>query len=451
MKKSIEASLDRLGAFDDRAFGHRARQLRLDTLVRLRWLAVSGQAAALFVSHVGLGVTIPVAPCLACLAASALLNVALRARFPVSMRLNDVWATRVLAFDIAQLAALLALTGGLANPFSILFLAPIMTSAVSLPWPKTLRLLALALFCATVLEFWYRPLGGPDGGAIQPPPLYRVALWAAIGVSAIFVSIYGSRVATEARQLASALAATELMLARAQHLTQLDGLAAAAAHELGTPLATVALVVRELANQPRVAAQCADDLRLVEDQVARCRAILGKLSSPTDMATAPIHEAALGQLIEEIAAPHRLLDIAIEVVLSGDGPEPVCRRNPATLYGLTNIVENAVAFAASKVTIEAGWTRREVHIVIVDDGPGFSVQVLAQVGEPYISDRASARRGEGEPAGGLGLGLFIAKALLERTGAQMRIGNAATPHRGASVAISWPYATFVQTKRVSEA
>jgi two-component system, sensor histidine kinase RegB len=435
-----------LNAFDDDEFGQRARQLRLDTLIRLRWLAALGQTAALLVSHFGLGVRFPVLPTLACLAASVLLNVWLRGRFPVSLRLNDAWATYILAFDIAQLGALLFLTGGLGNPFSILFLAPVMTSAVSLPWRQTLRLLAFALFCATILEFWHWPLRGPDGLAIEPPPLYDIGLWAAIGVSAIFVSIYGSRVASEARQLASALTATELMLARAQHLSQLDGLAAAAAHELGTPLATVALVVHELARQPQVAAHCAEDLRLVEEQVGRCRTILGKLSSPTHIAAASIEEAALGHLIEEIAAPHRLQDVAIEVDLAGEGPEPVCRRNPAVIYGLTNIVENAVGFAATKVTIQAGWTRQEARVVIADDGPGFPPQVLAQLGDPYISDRASARRGDGEPAGGLGLGLFIAKALLERSGAQIEISNAAAPNRGASVAISWPLDMFEQTR-----
>jgi two-component system sensor histidine kinase RegB len=301
-----------LGAFDGDELGQLARQLRLDTLIRLRWLAVSGQAAALLFSYFRLGIHIPLWPCCGCLAASALLNIWLRGRFPLSLRLNDAAATRILGFDIAQLAALLGLTGGLTNPFSILFLAPIMTSGVSLPWQKTLRLLTFALACTTLLAFCYVPLRGANGDIIAPPKLYSVGLWAAIGVSAIFVSIYGSRVAIESRQLASALTATELMLARAQHLTQLDGLAAAAAHELGTPLATVALVVHELARQPQVDKHFADDLRLVEDQVARCRTILGKLSTPGEIGESPIDEAALGHLIEEIAAPHRLQDIKIE-------------------------------------------------------------------------------------------------------------------------------------------
>ena len=250
------------------------------------------------------------------------------------------------------------------------------TSAVSLPWRRTLLLLGLTLSCATVLEFWSWPLRDLGGLPIAPPPLYSLGLWAAIAVSAIFVSIYGNRVASEARQLASALNATELILARAQHLSQLDGLAAAAAHELGTPLATVALVVHELAAQPQVAAHCSDDLRLVEEQVGRCRTILGKLSAPSEMAMNSIEEASLGDLIEEIAAPHRLQDVEIQVDIRGEGPAPICRRNPAVLYGLTNIVENAVGFAAERVEILATWTPSEVRIVVRDDGPGFPSQVL---------------------------------------------------------------------------
>ena len=388
-----------MSAFDHDEFGQRARQLRLDTLIRLRWLAVIGQSAALSLAHFGLGVHFPVLAAIFCVLASALLNVWLRGRFPVSLRLDDARAVYILGFDIAQLAALLALTGGLTNPFSILFLAPVMTSAVSLPWGATVRLLAFTLACATALEFFRWPLIGSDGAAIVPPPLYALGLWAAIGVSASFVAIYGSRVATEARQLASALNATELVLARAQHLSQLDGLAAAAAHELGTPLATVALVVHELAAQPDLAEHSADDLRLVKEQIARCRTILGKLSAPSEMAVTSIQEAGIGHLIEEVAAPHRLLDVQIEVLVSGDGPEPVCRRNPAMLYGLTNLLENAVGFAASRVKISATWTANEVRIAILDDGPGFPPQVLERWGEPYISDRAGARRPDAPPAG----------------------------------------------------
>ncbi len=433
-----------MDAFDDEDFGQRARRLRVDTLIWLRWLAIFGQTAAVLVAHFALGLQFPFAACFLCIGASAVLNVALRMRFSVSHRLDDFWAANVLGFDIAQLAALLYLTGGLANPFSILFLAPIMTSAVSLPLRRTVAVLAFMLVCATALQLWHWPLRWPGGEQFQPPALYGVGLWTEIAVSAIFVTIYANRIAEEARQLASALTATELSLARQQHLSQLDGLAVAAAHELGTPLATVALVVHELASLPAISTHCAEDLRLVEDQVARCRSILGKLSSPATIAAASLEETTLGELIEEIVTPHRLLDVAIEVEREGSAPEPVCRRNAGISYGLTNVVDNAVRFAESRVMIRASWTASTVKIVIADDGPGFPPQILARLGVPYISTRGSGRRREGEVAGGMGLGLFIANALLERSGASLEIANAPPSQPGAVATIVWPLAAFEQ-------
>jgi two-component system sensor histidine kinase RegB len=434
-----------LDAFDDQDFGQRARRLRVDTLIWLRWLAIVGQTAAILTAHFALGLQFPVVACFVCVAASVVVNAGLRVRFPVTHRLDDSWAIYVLAYDVAQLAALLALSGGLANPFSFLFLAPIMTAAVALPLRRTLTLLAFTLACATALQFWSVTLRWPDGTAFEPPSLYVIGMWISIAISGAFIAIYGSRIAEEARQLSSALTATELSLARQQHLSQLDGIAAAAAHELGTPLATVALVVHELAAQPQIAAQWADDLHLAEEQVARCRTILRKLSSPDTIAAASLEETTLGDLIEEIVAPHRLLDVTIEVESEGTPPEPMCRRNAGLIYGLHNIVENAVSFAELRVQISASWTASEVRIVIADDGPGFPPHVLGRLGEPYISTRGGAtRRREDEAAGGLGLGLFIAKALLERSGAVLRIANAPAPGSGAVATIVWPIEKFEQ-------
>lgn len=431
-----------MDAFDDEDFGQRARRLRVDTLIWLRWLAVFGQTAAVLIARFALGLQFPTIACFICIGASVVLNGALRMRFSVSHRLDDFWAANILGFDVAQLAALLCLTGGLGNPFSILFLAPVMTAAASLPLRRTLALLGFTLVCATVPQLWHWPLLWPGGEEFQPPALYGVGLWTAIAVSAIFVTIYANRVAEEARQLASALTATELTLAREQHLSQLDGLAAAAAHELGTPLATVAVVVHELAALPQIAAHCAEDLQLVEQQVGRCRSILGRLSSPATIAESSLEETTVGELIEELAAPHRLLDVEIAVEREGPAAEPVCRRNAGMIYGLSNLVENAVSFAASRVEIRASWTSSIVKIVIADDGPGFPPQVLARLGEPYMSTRGAGRRREGETAGGMGLGLFIAKVLLERSGASLEIANAPPSESGAVATVLWPRAAF---------
>ncbi len=425
-----------LDAIVEEDFGRRASQLRLGTLVRLRWLACAGQLAALLIAHFALGAGFLFMPSLGCVVASAAFNLYLSTRFPIGRRLHDDFATAILAFDIGQLAALLFFTGGLANPFAVLFLAPIMISAVSQPWRETVKLLAFSLLCVTALEFFHSELTY-NGVPLDPPQLYEIGLWASIGVSAGFVALYGNQVAGEARQLSSALAATELTLARAQHLSQLDGLAAAAAHELGTPLATVAVIVHELAAQADLQALCGEDLALAETQLARCRTILQKLSSPGKLASEARDDVPLETLLEEVVAPHRLQGVEIKATLAGKGAQPLSRRNPALIYGLDNLVSNAVGFAGSSVSIEGSWSAETIQIVIRDDGPGFPPQVLRKWGEPYISDRAGARRGDGEAVAGLGLGLFIAKALLERTGAELKIENARAPERGALVAVSW--------------
>jgi two-component system sensor histidine kinase RegB len=433
-------------ALADDDFGQRARQLRVDTLIRLRWLAVAGQSAAVLVTRVGLGFQLPMVWCFLCIGMSALLNFGLRLRFPVSQRLDDGRATIILGFDILQLAALLFLTGGLVNPFSILFLAPIMISAASLPLRRTAVLLMLALACSTVLTFWRRPLPWLEGADLHVPMLYSVAIWVAIAVGAAFITIYAHRVAEEARLLAGALNATERVLAREQHLSQLDGLAAAAAHELGTPLATVALVVTEMTRQNPPAGAFADDLRLLSQEVARCRAILGKLASLGEDRAGPLEELSLNLLIEEVAAPHRHFGVAIEIALDGAGPEPVCRRNPGMLYGLGNIVENAVDFARSLVRVDASWTNEAVTIFISDDGPGVAQHVLARLGEPYVTTRGG-QRAEGETGGGLGLGLFIAKTLLERSGAALAIVNRPPPATGARARVVWSRLAFEQGRQ----
>ena len=265
----------------------------------------------------------------------------------------------------------------------------------------------------------------------------------AILLGTVFTGIYAWRVAEEARQLAEALAATERVLAREQHLSQLDGLAAAAAHELGTPLATIALVVKELHHSLPQEGPIADDLKLLREQVERCRTILTKLTSMGQEDSAFLETITLSHLVEEIAAPQRALDLEIAVETFGDGPEPLTRRNPGVVYGLSNILDNAVDFAESSVSIEAQWSDRDVVIEIRDDGPGYAPDILLRVGEPYVTTRSAADRVENsEEGGGLGLGLFIAKTLLERSGAQLTLSNAAHPATGAVARIVWARQAF---------
>lgn len=424
--------------------GSTPRHLRLDTLVRLRWLAIAGQSVAVAGVHFGLGFSLPFGWCFLVIAVSAWLNIALRIRFPLSHRLGESAATALLGFDILQLAALLYLTGGLQNPFAILFLAPVMISATALPPRHTLALGLLAAGLATLLTFLHWPLPWAGTGRPVLPPQYQAGNWIALLLGLGFTGIYAWRVAKEARDLSEALAATELVLAREQHLSQLDGLAAAAAHELGTPLATIALVARELSRLAPAEGEMAEDITLLREQVERCRGILGKLASLQDDDAGPLDQLSLGLLIEEAAGPQRPFGVPFEIALVGDKPVPVCRRNPGMIYGLGNIVDNAVDFARSKVTITAQWTEGTVILTIADDGPGFTPEVLMRAGDPYLS-RSHAK--ESRAGGGLGLGLFIAKTLLERSGATLEFSNLPLPATGANIRITWLRAVFERDDR----
>jgi len=420
-------------------------RIRVDTLIRLRWLAIAGQAAALFITHFGLGFPVPIALCIAALAASIWLNIGLRLRYVVNHRLADREASLLLAFDVLQLSALLYLTGGLENPFALLFLAPVMISAVSLSVYRTVILMVLMIVSATFLAFVHRPLPWHPDHELALPFLYIAGIWLALVLGAVFITFYAFRVAEEARRLSDALTATELILAREQHLTQLDGLAAAAAHELGTPLATITLVVKELRRLLPPEGPVAEDMELLTTELQRCRTILGKLTSLGNEPARHWDQLTLPQLLEETVAPARNFGVDIQVQIqedgSLDGNSPSCRRNPGILYGLGNFVENAVDFAKTEVKVTAAWTADQVRISIEDDGPGFSAEVLAKLGEPYITTRGSDRRHKSE-AGGLGLGLFIAKTLLERSGATLAMGNATPPATGARISIRWPRVEF---------
>ncbi len=422
-------------------------RLRLATIVRLRWLAILGQLTAVCVVAYGLQFPLPLGSCLSFIALSAWLNVYLVVRFPARHRLSIGHATLMLAYDLAQLAALLYLTGGIENPFTMLMLAPVTVSAGSLPARNTMLLgvltcLAVGLIATTHLAVpWYPSL------RLDLPQLYQVGFLAALAACMLFIALYASRLAKESRQMSAALAATDLVLAREQKLHALDGLAAAAAHELGTPLSTIVLVAKELEKECPPDSPFKEDLLLLRSQALRCREILAKLTKkPSEQD--PLHaHYSVRELLDESAAPYRGHGAFIRITSAAisDGPgsdEPIGERRPGVIYGLGNLIENAIDFAATTVDVRAGWSDRLVEIELQDDGPGFPADVLESLGEPYVTTRSSGgRMGDGESTG-MGLGFFIAKTLLERSGATITLSNREIPAHGAIVRITWPRATF---------
>ena len=423
--------------------------LRLQTLVRLRWLAVGGQTVAVLFVHLGLGFALPLAPCLAVIALSAWLNLFLSLRWRTNLRLHDRYATLLLGYDIVQLAVLLSLTGGLENPFSFLFLVPVTVSATTMPLNRTLVLGALTLAAITVLAVFRMPLPWYTGEQLELPGVYIAGMWTALVSGLVFSATYVNRIAREARQMSDALTATEIIHAREQQLSALDGLAAAAAHELGTPLATIALVAKELKRELVGDGQVAEDLDLLISQTARCREILSRLADREAQRDEMFDSLKLTVMIEEIVAPLRDGEVAFVVTarpFDDAGPqgaaEPVIRRNPAIKFGLGNLIDNAADFAQGKVEIEARWGPADVAVTITDDGPGFAQDVIDRLGEPYVTTRQGyglddADSSQAQPEG-MGLGFFIANRLLERSGAAVTLANRPPPEHGARVCISWP-------------
>src|SRR6476620_323732 len=425
------------------------RYVRLDTILRLRWLAALGQLTAIFIVARGLEFDVPVISCVAIVGVSALLNLALQIAFTPMQRLEPVYAAALLALNIVELAALLFLTGGLQNPFSFLFLAPVLISATVLPIRMTVGLGLLAVACASALVFCHLPLPWDSEDPLILPPIYLFGVWLSIVLAIGVTSLYAFQATEEARKLSDALAATELVLTREQHLTQLDGLAAAAAHELGTPLSTIFLISRELEKTVNSDDPLASDLKTLREQAQRCRDILAKITqlSPSG---APFDRMPLSTLIEETVAPHRDFDVAIKVRLAVAATrEPVVARNPAVLYGVGNILENAVDFARTTVEVNAWWNAETVEIIISDDGPGIAPDMLRRIGEPYLSRRRSTDEEQSEHSG-LGLGIFIARTLLERTGAKVSFTNRTFPDHGAVVQIVWPRERFESAEIASE-
>jgi two-component system sensor histidine kinase RegB len=423
-------------------------RVRLRTLSNLRWLAVGGQSATLFVVYFGLGYQLPLWRCVGAIAASAILNLLLAVRFPASHRLTNREATVYLAYDVLQLAALLYLTGGLENPFALMFLAPVVIAASTLNLGNTLILAGLAFAAVSLIAVAHEPLPWEPHEYLRLPPLYQGGIWASIVIGIGFTSIYAWRIASEAARMSAGLSATQLALAREHRMAAIGALAAAAAHELGTPLGTIAVVSRELERELPPDSPQVEDARLLREQAERCRGILTRLARPEKDVLDATQRMALGGVLDDLAGPFRGEDLAIEVHLEpgeGAGPVPKVWRVPELLHGLGNFIANAADFAHSRIDIRAQWDQRNLRVSVEDDGPGFAPEILERIGEPYVTSRpGSYALGETEIAPpdslsgqqGMGLGFFIAKTLIEQTGGRVQVKN--QPGGGARVSVRWP-------------
>jgi two-component system sensor histidine kinase RegB len=412
-------------------------RLRLRTLVMVRWVAVAGQSlAVLFVNFV-LGFELPLGFCLGVILASAWINTWLTLAVSPQRFAKDWEVATQLSFDVLQLTALLMLTGGLQNPFAVMLVAPVTIAVASLPKRWSLIVAICAAAGTIAMAMASLPLPWLAGESIELPGMYVSGFWAAILITAVFTGFYSWRVSQEGKRMATALAATQSVLSREQRLSALGALAAAAAHELGTPLATIQLTAKEMLYEIKDDGPLREDAELMVTQARRCRDILKRLGQEGAARDERHERVELLAALEEAAAPLRGLGPMIDVRLApekdeGGGRPPVLRRQAEILYGLGNFIENSVDFAESRVVIEGRWDDETIRIKIEDDGPGFSTEILSKIGEPYVTTRPGT-----VGQGGLGLGVFIAKTMIEKSGGRIEFDNAGS-QGGAVVRASWP-------------
>lgn len=436
---------------DDAAHEMHSDWVRLRTLILLRWAAIVGQLSAIAVAQRYYDIDLPLISCLSVVGAAVAANLIAIFAFPETRRLSETEAMLMLLFDVSQLAALLFLTGGLSNPFALLILAPATIAATALRTRSTVLLGLVTIAFVTLVSVYHLPLRMASGEEMRVPRLFGFGFWLAIVIGVLFLGLYARRVASETHSMSQALLATQLALAREQKLTDLGGVVAAAAHELGTPLATIKLASAELADELSDRPDLREDAELIRQQADRCRDILRSMgrAGKEDL---HLRSAPLTAVIREAAVPHAGRGKGLHIdALAGPGggeKQPAILRRPEIIHGLRNLIQNAVDFARANVWVDAEWTGSSILIRIADDGPGFPPQLLGRIGDPFMRRRRGAETRSDRPGyEGMGLGLFIAKTLLERTGAELTFANAADPFLteeerpprcGAIVEVVWP-------------
>ena len=421
---------------------YRMGHLRRSTLVSLRWMAIAGQLIALAVVWLVFDFDLPILACIAFIGISTVLNIAIMLRAPLDRRITNFEAGTQLFFDILQISALLYLTGGMKNPFALLLLAPVIVSVKSLHKGVFAGLAATVAVLSFLLLFYHRPLPWYPGESLILPNIYLYGFWIALLVGMMFTSMYTWQATSQTRRMTEAFAASEAILSHEKKLAALGGLAAAAAHELGTPLATIQVVAKEIAREAENNTELKEDADLLLSQAIRCRDILKQLGDRGDSGDEVHDRLDISALIREITEP--FVGFGPKIITRLTPPKqgadiPVLVRQQEFVYGLTNIVENAVDFAKTNVHVNATWTDTHIAIEVLDDGPGFNTSVLHRLGEPYISVRQNQKPGDSNlTGGGMGLGVFIAKTLIERLGGSVSFENRKKA-AGAKVNLIWPY------------
>ncbi len=438
--------------------------VRLRTLIVLRWIAVAGQLSAILVARRYFDLELDLGLSLMAVGTAVIANLIAIFVYPENKRLTEREVTLMLIFDIVQLTSLLYLTGGLNNPFALLILAPVTISATALRTAPTLVVGAVAIVAVTFVMWFFEPLRTNMGFIMRMPQMFVFGFWTAIVIGVVFLGAYARRVSSEVSSMSEALLAVQMTLAREQKISDLAGVVAATAHELGTPLATIKLASSELEEELSDQPELCDDARLIGEQANRCRDILHSMGrvGKDDLL---LRQTPLCALLQEAGEPHKDRGVTINFSptpdLTGLKDQPMVWRRPEIIHGIRNLIQNAVDFAESTVWVNASCSEDLVTIRIIDDGRGFSQHVIGRIGDPFVSFKRHATEHLSRPGyKGMGLGLFIAKTLLERSGAELSFANASDSYSlrpepgkrcGAIVEVVWPASAIcVDPKRAGK-
>ena len=385
----------------------------LGNLIKIRWIAIFGQLFAIIFVTYFFNINIPFFETLFIILSSVVINFYSYLEERSSKTISNTKAFLFLLFDTLQLGILLFLTGGILNPFSILILAPVITSASYLPALLTVILSSISILIIIILNFFYIPLSlGED---LILPKIYNIGIMISLIITVIFIAIYAYLFASSSRQISNALSVSKLQILNQKKITEVGSLSAAAAHELGTPLNTIFLILNDLLKDKTLNKykNILKDIMLLQSQAQRCKEILQKLSkNPLKLKDKFLQKTKITDLIK-INFEKFNNDKKLKMTGNFENQETEIIFKDEIMYALGNIIQNSITYSKDIITVNLNYTEKNVSIQIMDDGPGFPKDIIDKLGEPYISKNNQ----------GMGLGIFISKNLIENMGGNIQIYN----------------------------
>lgn len=412
-----------------------AYRVQLNWLVQLRWGALLGQFLTILVVHLGMQIRLPMTSVLVVLSTEAASNALFQRWSRRATFGNSSFLMLPMALDIVLLTALLFLTGGPFNPFSFLYLVNVALAAVVLPPTLTWGLVVLALACFGMLFVGERlfPIAlFPQLSHADQMRVHMQGMWFAFAVSAVFITYFVTRLRHGLAQRELELARARSLASQSEKLASLATLATGAAHELSTPLSTIAIIAKELERALQPSDQNArNDAQLIRREVERCREILQRMAA--DAGQTPGLDDQPMRVDELLKSAVDGLPRARDIQLSfaDDAGECLLRGEAqATTQALRGMLKNALQASPPDRRVEVSAQRDEgaCRIAIRDYGPGMSPDVLARAGEPFFTTK--------DPGEGMGLGLFLTRVVAERVGGRLDMRSA--PGQGTTATLVLP-------------